>query len=321
MVIGILYALAAGMMWGIVYIAPLLLPEYSAPLQSVGRYLAFGLFALPLAWLDRKALRQLSRSDWIEALKLTAFGNMLYYLCLAGSIQRAGAPVPTMIIGTLPVVITLTANRRNAWRDGQLPWLRLCPSLCLIALGIGCVNQAELSNMHLAQGIDMPRYLTGTLLALCAVVCWTWYPLKNADWLRNHPGRNPRTWATAQGVATLPLAIIGYLLLWGTMGITQPEYPMPFGPRPWAFISLMALIGLTASWIGTLCWNEASQRLPTTLVGQLIVFETLIALCYAFILRAEWPHPITMLGAALLVAGVLWAVRVKPVPVSPAEPA
>ncbi|HEY2624833.1 MAG TPA: EamA/RhaT family transporter, partial [Dyella sp.] len=43
---GTLYALAAGLMWGLVFISPLLLPDYPAALQSVGRYLAFGLIAL-----------------------------------------------------------------------------------------------------------------------------------------------------------------------------------------------------------------------------------------------------------------------------------
>ena len=66
---------------------------------------------------------------------------------------------------------------------------------------------------------------------------------------------------------------------------------------------------------GTLCWNEASQRLPTTLVGQLIVFETLAALAYAFVLRGQWPPAMTAAGVVLLVAGVLWALRMRPVPV------
>ena len=45
---GLLFALAAGLMWGLVFVGPLLLPEYPATLQSFGRYLAFGLIALPL---------------------------------------------------------------------------------------------------------------------------------------------------------------------------------------------------------------------------------------------------------------------------------
>lgn len=314
--IGTLYALAAGLMWGLVFVGPLLLPEYPAALQSVGRYLAFGLIALPLAWVDRAALRRLTRADWIEALKLAAIGNLLYYLCLAGAIQRAGGPLPTMIIGMLPVVIAVTANLRNHRRDGRLPWLRLLPSLLLIAAGIGCVNQVELQALRADPGSDPVRYLQGAGLAVIAVACWTWYPLRNADWLRAHPDRSPRTWATAQGVATLPLALLGYALLWAGMLASGADFPMPFGPRPGFFIALMAAIGLFASWLGTLCWNEASQRLPTALVGQLIVFETLAALTYAFVLRGRMPEPLTLLGIALLIAGVMWALRVRPEPVA-----
>ena len=262
---GTLYALAAGLMWGLVFVGPLLLPEYPAALQSVARYLAFGLIALPLAWLDRRALRQLSRADWVEALKLAAIGNLLYYLCLASAIQRAGGPLPTMLIGTLPVVIAISANLRNARRDGKLPWKRLAPSLALIALGIAFVNQVELQALRQEADADLRRYAVGALLALGAVACWTWYPLRNADWLRAHPDRSPRTWATAQGVATLPLALAGYAALWGGMAAAGSAFPMPAGPRPEVFLGLMAIIGLFASWLGTLCWNEASQRLPTAL--------------------------------------------------------
>ncbi|MBB3275189.1 MULTISPECIES: DMT family transporter [Pseudoxanthomonas] len=317
--VGTLYALAAGLMWGLVFVGPLLLPEYPAALQSVGRYLAFGLIALPLAAFDRAELRRLRAADWREALKLAAIGNLLYYLCLASAIQRAGAPVPTMIIGTLPVVIAISANLRNGHRDGRLPWGRLAPSLVLIVLGIACVNQVELQALRDDPQADPWRYASGALLALIAVACWTWYPLRNADWLRAHPDRSPRAWATAQGVAILPLALLGYALLWGVMKLRGADFPMPLGPRPEFFIALMVAIGLFASWLGTLCWNQASQRLPTALVGQLIVFETLAALAYAFMLRGQMPRPLTLIGIGLLIGGVLWAVRVKPEPVLRAE--
>ena len=309
---GSLFALAAGLMWGLVFVGPLLLPEYPAAIQSFGRYLAFGLIALPLAWLDRAALRQLTRADWIEALKLALVGNIVYYLFLASSIQRAGGPLPTMIIGTLPVVIAITSNLRDAQRDGRLPWGRLAPSLLLIAAGIGCVNHSELSALRADPHADLTRYAVGALLAVGAVACWTWYPLRNADWLRAHVGRNPRSWATAQGVATLPLALIGYALWWGFTAWRSDGFPMPLGPRPWFFVGLLLAIGLFASWLGTLCWNEASQRLPTTVVGQLIVFETLAALAYAFALRGHAPEALSLLGIALLIAGVAWALRARP---------
>jgi drug/metabolite transporter (DMT)-like permease len=330
LVTGTLFALAAGLMWGLVFVAPVMLPEYPAALLSFARYLAFGLIALPLAWLDRAGLAELTREDWIEALKLAAVGNVLYYLFLAAAIQRAGAPLPTMIIGTLPVVIAITSNLRDHARDGRLPWARLAPSLVLIALGIAAVNQAELAHGAAAPtggdqgGPDLGRHAWGALLAVGAVICWTWYPLRNADWLRAHASRSPRTWATAQGVATLPLAAAGFAGFWawdaasGTA--SSAAFAMPLGPQPLLFIGLMFAIGLFASWLGTLCWNEASQRLPTTLSGQLIVFETLSALAYAFMLRGQVPGLLTLGGIVLLVVGVGWALSAPPRPAQAGRP-
>ncbi|WP_293996580.1 DMT family transporter [Sphaerotilus sp.] len=323
MTLGIVFALAAGLVWGLVFVTPLLLPAYPAALLSCGRYLAFGLIALPLGWLDRKRLQQFSADDWQEALKLSAIGNLLYYLCLAAAIQRAGGPLPTMVIGTLPVVIAVSSNLRDARRDGRLPWHKLLPSLGLIAAGIACVNQVELQHLRQQDHFDAMRYGSGVLLAVGAVACWTWYPMRNADWLRAHTDRSPRTWATAQGLMTLPLAALGYGALWvwqGLGGGGLEALSMPFGPTPQRFVLLMLAVGLLASWLGTLCWNAASQRLPTALVGQLIVFETLAALAYALLLRGDRPDATTVLGIGLLVAGVLWGVRIRPEPVSSPPP-
>ena len=318
---GLLFALGAGLMWGLVFVAPLMLPTCAPVLLTLGRYLAFGVIALPLAWaLDRRALRELRPADWWEAARLSAVGNFLYYLCLSAAIQRSGAPLPSMIIGTLPVVIAISANRRNRRRDGELPWAQLAPSLALIAAGLALVNQSEIDALRAAHtgAAQMQRYLEGAGLAGIAVACWTWYPLRNADWLRAHADRSPRAWATAQGLVTLPMSLIG----WGLLGLWQAVAPgtllpagdrFPLGATPGAYIGLMATIGLCASWLGTLCWNEASQRLPTSISGQLIVFETLAALSYAFLWNRQVPDATTLAGVALLVAGVVWALRVKPV--------
>ncbi|CAI0951378.1 Inner membrane protein ytfF [Serratia fonticola] len=309
MFVGVMFALIAGLMWGLIFIGPVLVPDYPAALQSTGRYLAFGLVVLPLAWLDRRRLRQLLAKDWLEALKLTAIGNLLYYLCLASAIQRTGAPVSTMIIGTLPVVISVAANLFYGHHDGRLSWRRLTPALLVIALGLVLVNVAELQGN--SEPIDVWRYTSGLGLALLAVACWTWFPLRNARWLRDNPDKRPTTWATAQGIVTLPLALVGYLLVCGQLALTQPQFVLPFGPRPQVFIPLMIAIGVLCSWLGTLCWNEASQRLPTVLLGPLIVFEILAGLAYTFMLRHSWPPLLTLCGIACLTVGVIYAMRIK----------
>jgi drug/metabolite transporter (DMT)-like permease len=77
LVTGTAFALAAGLMWGLAFVAPLLLPEYPPALLAVGRYMAFGLLCLPLALLDRAELRALRGADWWEAAKLSVVGNFL----------------------------------------------------------------------------------------------------------------------------------------------------------------------------------------------------------------------------------------------------
>lgn len=42
MISGVLYALLAGLMWGLIFVGPLIVPDYPALLQSMGRYLALG---------------------------------------------------------------------------------------------------------------------------------------------------------------------------------------------------------------------------------------------------------------------------------------
>ena len=219
--------LAAGLLWGRVFVGPLLLPDYPAALQSVGRYLAFGLIALPLAWLDRVEAAPARTRRLGQALKLSAIGNLLYYLCLAGAIQRASGPLPTMIIGTLPVVIAIVANRRNQLRDGRLPLAQARASLLAIGLGIACVNQVELRALR--ESATWTWAATWPCCWLIGVACWTWYPLQR-HWLRHHPDRPARAWSHgAEGLTTLPLAC------WAMARCGSPAWPAGWTwPCRWA---------------------------------------------------------------------------------------
>jgi len=309
--IGILCALGASLVWGLVFIAPLLLPDYPGVVLSLGRYLAFGVVALVPAWLGRRRIAALSRADWLRALQLSFIGNLLYYALLASAIQKADAPLPTVVIGTLPVAIAIYAN----WLSGRGPeaiaWRRLAPSLLIILTGLLFVNASELSQFaRTAPGQrSLADYALGCALAALAVLAWTWYPVMNARYLRANPHITPMDWSTAQGLATLPLALAGFAIYGVLAHFGHTSFDFPLGPQPQRFILLMLLIGLTASWLGILLWNQASRRLPTSLAGQMMVFETLFALLYAFMLRGALPSAATLGGIALLCYGVLLGVR------------
>ncbi|HVK95236.1 MAG TPA: DMT family transporter [Noviherbaspirillum sp.] len=307
MLIGLLCALGAGLMWGLVFVAPLMLGDYPGLVLSFGRYLGFGLIALIPAFFDRQRIASLSKSDWRAALKLSLVGNILYYAALATAIQLADAPLPAMLIGTLPVIISICSNRSPAHPSEAVAWKQLAPSLLIIATGLMLVNASEL--MHLDGKRSLADYALGCVIALGALAAWTWYPIMNARHLKQHPHIRSSTWATAQGLATLPLALAGFVGYGLYVMLGGSSYHFPLGPRPWPFIGLMLTLGLCASWLGTMLWNKASQRLPTSLAGQLIVFETLAALLYAFIWRGTMPSAAVTAGIVLLCAGVMLGMR------------
>lgn len=295
---GIAFAATAGVLWGGVFVVPLLLPEYPPTYLAAGRYLAFGMVAATIALTDRAALDRLTKRDWYEAMGLTLVGNLAYYSLLAAAIQRSGAPVPSMIIGALPLV--LMSASQVVPGAAPLPLRRLLPCFLLIGAGIVLVDRSEAGALlATARRTDI---LAGSLYATGALACWTWYPLRNAYWLER--SRLPaRTWATAQGLATLPLAAAFALLAMAQQRLARPTFSF-LGPQPQKFLLLMLALGLLASWVGTACWNAASRRLPVALIGALVVFETVFALIDAWLLRRTWPSPDQLLALALLVIGV-----------------
>lgn len=307
MLIGLLCALGAGLMWGLVFVAPLMLGDYPGLMLSFGRYLGFGLIALVPAFFDRRRIAALSKADWMAALKLSAVGNILYYAALATGIQLADAPLPAMLIGTLPVIISIFSNWSPGHPSEAVAWKRLAPSLIVIFAGLMLVNASELA--HLDGSRSIADYALGCFITLGALAAWTWYPIMNGRHLKQHPHISSSTWATAQGLATLPLALIGLAAYGLYARMSGSTFDFPLGPRPTAFVGLMLTLGLCASWLGTMLWNKASQRLPTSLAGQLIVFETLSALLYAFLWRGTLPGVAVLAGVVLLCVGVTLGMR------------
>lgn len=295
--LGIAFGMLAGLCWGIIFAVPMLLPEYPPLALSAGRYLAFGLVVLVPALLDRARLRQLTRADWLKAGELALVGNLIYYACIASAVQLAGGAMTAMIIGTLPVTISLT----GALLDHRVQLRRLWLPLAVILAGLALVH---LDEFRAPGGGHGEHYGWGLVIACGALACWTWYPVRNALWIKSRPSLSMSTWATAQGLATLPLALVAFVLLAGL-----PDYDWPLGAQPARYLGLMLALGVCASWLGTVCWNQTSRLLPTALSGQMIVFETIFGMAFVFAVRGDWPDGLALAGLALLVVGVMLGVR------------
>jgi drug/metabolite transporter (DMT)-like permease len=292
---GVGSGMAAGALWGLVFLAPQLLAGFS-PLQlSVSRYLAYGaVAALLLAPRWRAATAALGAPEWWALLRLSLLGNIVYYVLLGSAVQWAGGAATALIIGLLPAVVTvLGARAAEAMR-----LRRLAAPCALCVVGVLLVAAHTLGAAPYAQ-TSVGTRAAGLACAVGALTCWAAYSIKNAYWLAHRPDISGRDWSLLTGVVTGALAL----------ALAIPAFA--FGPdhaaTDWArFWSIAIVLAVFASVIGNACWNHASRLLPLTLVGQMIVFETVFALLYGFLWEARWPTSLEALAIACLLAGVLW---------------
>ena len=80
-------------------------------------------------------------------------------------------------------------------------------------------------------------------------------------------------------------------------------------PDGMLFVWLALASGFGSSWLATILWNIASQRLSASLCGQLIVSETLFALLYSFVWDGRWPQATEWAAALLFVLGILASIK------------
>ena len=306
MALGFLYGVLACMIWGFVYLVPEVLPGYPPELMAAGRFVSFGLVAVPVAWMERREFAHYTVKDWIDVSKLGVIGNIAYYWCLIECIQNAGVPVAGMAMSAVPVLVAAVSNIRDKKKGTALAWSRLVPGLTLIVYGFALASMTEFEMVVQASADGGLKFWYGVMMAVAALLIWTWYPIRNADWLLDHPDRSPRAWSTAQGLTTFPFAVVMYFFFWGL----EPDATPLLGYDPAWFVFVMVFSGLMGSWVGIVFWNAMSQRLPTALAGQMIVFETIFAVTYAHVLRMQWPEWNMLAGMALLLSGVMLSLKV-----------
>lgn len=294
--LGLLCGLIAGAFWGGVFLAPLLLADFTPLQMTAGRYLAYGLASLVLLAPTAIAVfGRMTGRDWRDLALLSLLGNLIYYVGLAVAVQNAGVAAASLIIGLLPVTVTLVGARPG---EG-VPLRRLAAPLALLAAGVVCIN---VDVFRSGEGAPAPRLVLGVLGAVLALTCWTLYAVWNARRLATTPTFNSHEWSLLTGVVTgaLSLVLIVPAFLVGGAG---------HGPGAWTlFWGVSLAVALGASVIGNGLWNAASRLLPLSLSGQLIVFETLFALLYGFLHEGRWPRPLESAAIALMLAGVLWSV-------------
>lgn len=295
--IGVACGLGAGAMWGLVFLAPKIAPDASPMLMSAGRYLAYGIIAaLLLAPRWRRVAGLLDLRAWRALAWLSLAGNIVYYLFLVVGVHFAGVAASALIVGMVPVVVAVWGLKN----PDAPPLRRVGPPILLAAAAVGLIGWESLSREALNR--DVGSVLIGLGCALAALISWSAYAIGNSRWMARLPRVTAHDWSLLTGVVTgafaLLLAVPAAL---GAGGTTSEQW-----------LRLAAVSGgvaILASIVGNAFWNQASRLLPLSMLGQMIVFETLFAFLYGYLWEGRGPTTVEIVAMILMIVSVVWCVR------------
>ena len=290
--LGIACGVGAGALWGLVFLAPELVRAFT-PLQlAIGRYLAFGVIALVLIaprW--RMLVTALTRREWRALAWLALAGNTLYYILLSSAVQMGGIAMTSLVIGFLPVAVTIIGSRDS----GAVPLRALAPSLGLCGAGALCIGWQAIAVPSGAMGAQA----IGLLCAIGALISWTAYAVGNTRCLARLDHVSAHDWNLLTGMVTGAQAVM-------LIPVTLLFEPIRHDASAWVhFAGVSVGVAVLASILGNALWNRMSRLLPLTMVGQMILFETLFALVYGFLWEQRLPRPLELAAFALVVTSVL----------------
>lgn len=281
MILGIIAGLLTCALWGLTFVAPRAIAPFTVWDLTVARYCIFGLLCALLMTLRRFRPHGLPTATAITGLLLGGAGYVGYFIMVGFAVHFAGASVPPVIIGTMPVFLAIIGN----FYAHSVPWRVLVLPLGSIIAGVIIVNLSAFTH-----GGDI---MLGVIASVAALGIWIIYGLVNAAVMRGKNAPDALQWTGLQGIGAAigSLPLITFTTFWSPEIATTPEL--------YRFLAWAIVMGTAGSWLATLCWVTASRRLPLALAAQLIVAETLFALLYGFLFENRWPMFAEGLGAGL----------------------
>lgn len=297
MYLGILAGLTTCALWGLTFVAPRAVAPFSAFDLAAARYGLFGLTCILLMLNRRFRPQGLSARLWVLGILLGSIGYAGYFLLVSFAVKDAGAVIPPLITGLMPVLLPIIANLR----ENALPWRELAIPLGLIVIGLVVANASTLTHLDPAMSGSV---ITGALWATVALVVWIGYGIGNAAIMRRPDAPDALHWTGIQGVGS---ALSSLLLLptvsYGLFSTATTGEIANFAV--WAIA-----MGLAGSWLATWCWVYAAKHVPLSLTSQLVIAETVFGVTFGLVYEERLPTFTEGAGTFLQVLGVGMAVYV-----------
>ncbi|WP_444875008.1 EamA family transporter [Halomonas sp. B23F22_10] len=211
MLTGVLLGAVAGACWGLVFLSSLVLNAFSALEIAAGRFVMYGMVSLfCLLPLLRRLPRRLTLSDVALLLVLGACGNVAFFALLAASIQKVGVAPASLVVGLVPVVVTVLGRHDpGAASLRQLAW-----PLALVFAGVACINLDALDSA-VASRNSLVDVAQGLVFAFAALASWSLFAVLNARALKTMVAVSSQQWSYLTGLASGLWALVLAVVIWG----------------------------------------------------------------------------------------------------------
>lgn len=292
-IIPILVVLFTCSIWGLIFVIPEMMIGFNALEVTIGRYFFYGLISMALFIYNyRRGGMRFRFKIWALALFFSLFTSIGYYTFVVMALRYSTPSICALILGLSPITIALCSN----WKNREFNFRDLFWPCLLILLGLLVINLPEIW-----QSESPSTYFIGLLCSLWAMVCWTWFVLANSNFLYKNPDVRGSDWSALLGIGSFFWVMLFALLLHfffeGEIALTK--YGL-FDPKVGRFILGSMILGFLCSWTGNYLWNVYSQKLPTTLAGQLTIFETVFGLFFIYALEGGFPPVYETVGILLI---------------------
>jgi drug/metabolite transporter (DMT)-like permease len=260
-------------------------------------------FATLVSWLwlliqprARAALREVDRRTVARLLFTGAFfivNASVYY----AAIERIDISLVALLMSTYPAMVAVVSLRLGYRFEGRLAWGSLAIVILGTALTVG--------------GIDPNTNQGGIVLALLSPIAYAIYIVITAWMAGERPGQTADMRSKGKGAEVSP-PVAGAIMMTGTwiatlilgIGVREPILPTQIPSAAW--FGLMG-IGVFAAAVAIQAFYASAARIGAAQASLMATVEPIVVIFLGITFLGEGFSPIRVVGAAVVLAGVLLA--------------
>lgn len=294
-----LLALTVVAVWGVTFVCTKTLigaGMHPAAIFVVRFVLAYaGIWILTLAGGGRPRLMSDSWKDELMFLFLGVTGGSFYFLTENTALAYTQAANVAFLVCVAPVftaIFTLIGKKlmRGRFADG-LEDVKVC-----FPLVAGTVLALVGMAMVIFDGSRVEFSLAGDLLSIGAALCWALYSMFMGQMTSDYGGV----------FATRKVFFYGLLTIIPFLGATGESFTPEVLGQPTVYLNLLFL-GLIASLACFVAWNVAMSKLGNVTATNYVYLNPVFTLITAAIFLGERMTPMSLIGSAAILAGVILA--------------